>query len=211
MISLAPGKRVNLASRSVRMRLGFDGLAALFDRCSRTSLMLATSSYSAAEAATTSRRCTGLALGCACLPTDWSGAGSFGHRLSTAAWWSRRRSQRWSSRRWTGGEQLLRRHPDYGAVVRRNRGNPGIWLGANGCIWLRVHVATRPTSPNDPDALKVFIADMQAKLAASEQALAMEREAHEAIRKQVEAAQNPVKVTTWDLKSSRYSLRGCGR
>lgn len=72
---------------------------------------------------------------------------------------------------------------------------------------------TETDIPNNPDALKAFIADVQAKLAASEsarlaseQALAAEQEAHDATRRQVEAAQNAIKLTTLEIEKLKVQL-----
>lgn len=72
---------------------------------------------------------------------------------------------------------------------------------------------TETDIPNNPDALKAFIADMQAKLAAfesarlaSEQALAAEQEVHDATRRQVEAAQNAIKLTTLEIEKLKVQL-----
>ncbi|UYY76803.1 IS66 family transposase [Sphingomonas sp. R1] len=60
--------------------------------------------------------------------------------------------------------------------------------------------------PDNPDAVKALLAAMQAKLAASEQALAAERSAHQETRQQLAAAENAIKLTTLQIEKLKVQL-----
>jgi septal ring factor EnvC (AmiA/AmiB activator) len=60
--------------------------------------------------------------------------------------------------------------------------------------------------PDSPDAVKALLAAMQAKLAASEQTLAVERAAHQETRQQLTAAENAIKLTTLQIEKLKAQL-----
>lgn len=60
--------------------------------------------------------------------------------------------------------------------------------------------------PANSDAVRALIAEMQARMAASEQALATEREAHDATRNRADAAQNAVRLTTLEIEKLKVQL-----
>ncbi|MET0372691.1 MAG: IS66 family transposase [Rhizorhabdus sp.] len=60
--------------------------------------------------------------------------------------------------------------------------------------------------PVNPDAVRALIAEMQARMVASEQALATEREAHDTTRNRADAAQNAVRLTTLEIEKLKVQL-----
>lgn len=60
--------------------------------------------------------------------------------------------------------------------------------------------------PQDPEALRAFAAEMQARLAASEQALCDEREAHEKTRSDLQRAENSLKLTSLQIEKLKVQL-----
>jgi transposase len=60
--------------------------------------------------------------------------------------------------------------------------------------------------PGNPDAVRALIAVMQAQVAASQQALADERAAHETTRARAEAAQEAVRLTTLEIEKLKVQL-----
>lgn len=60
--------------------------------------------------------------------------------------------------------------------------------------------------PSDPDDLRAFAVQMQARLAASEQALEAEREAHRTTHDELAAAKNAVVLTTLQIEKLKATL-----
>jgi transposase len=60
--------------------------------------------------------------------------------------------------------------------------------------------------PENPDDVRALLAAMQARLAASEQALAAERTAHQSTREQLDAAKSAVKLTTLQIEKLKVQL-----
>lgn len=60
--------------------------------------------------------------------------------------------------------------------------------------------------PANPDAVRALIAEMQARMVASEQALAIKREAHDATRNRADAAQDAVRLTTLEIEKLKVQL-----
>lgn len=65
--------------------------------------------------------------------------------------------------------------------------------------------------PSDPDDLRAFAAQMQARLAASEQALEAEREAHRTTHDELAAAKNAVVLTTLQIEKLKATLANLRR
>ncbi len=60
--------------------------------------------------------------------------------------------------------------------------------------------------PSDPDDLRALVAQMQTRLAASEQALEAEREAHRATHDELAAAKNAILLTTLQIEKLKATL-----
>ena len=60
--------------------------------------------------------------------------------------------------------------------------------------------------PSDPDHLRALVAQMKVRLAASEQALEAEREAHRATHDELAAAKNAIKLTTLQIEKLKVAL-----
>lgn len=66
--------------------------------------------------------------------------------------------------------------------------------------------ATDLELPSDPDELRACVEEMKERLAASEQALADERKAHDATRDELDAARNAIKLTTLQIEKLKAQL-----